>query len=616
MSRDYAAWADKVRRLHHALDRLRAPGESVGVAPPEGREWFELLAHKLLPQVSSEPYLIVAVVGGTNIGKSVIFNHLAGEVASAVSPLASGTRQPVCLAPENFADPPLLSRLFEGFELRAWSAPEDALREDDRHLLFWRLGKNVPQRLLLLDTPDIDSDAPVNWQRADHIRQSADVLVAVLTQQKYNDAAVKQFFRKAAEADKPVIVLFNQCDLVEDREYWPRWLETFVDQTGVHAELVYVAPHDRAAAKDLNLAFYSVGADGRQPIGAPTLLREELASLHFDTIKLRTLRGALRKVLDKDLGAPAWLDEFHQAGERFSAAAAALSACNLARVQWPALPARLLVAEVQSWWDERRSTWSRRVHGAYRWIGDKVATPFRAAWQYVQGPSDPLENFRRDERTAVITAVEQLLHELQRLADVGNDTLKPRLQKLMGGRSRADLLARVQASHDQLPPVDEDFQAYLRGELDNWAAANPRVTGLVSLLDQSAAVARPALTITLAVSGWFVAGGLVHEVAAQALGHTLSHVAADTAIVVGGEAGMSTAGAGLKHAMAQLFRKLQSRFAQQRAAWLAGWLERELLGDLLRELRAGSEIVRHPDVAEANALLQDLTTLWQDSGKP
>ena len=76
----------------------------------------------------------------------------------------------------------------------------------------------MPPRLLLLDAPDVDSDVTVNWQRARAIRQAADVLVAVLTQQKYNDAAVKQFFRAAVEADKPIVVVFNQCDLEADRD--------------------------------------------------------------------------------------------------------------------------------------------------------------------------------------------------------------------------------------------------------------------------------------------------------------------------------------------------------------------------------------------------------------
>src|SRR5262249_48387605 len=148
----------------------------------------------------------------------------AGEMASGVSPLAAGTRHPVCMVPAGFFDTDSLRATFPRFELRAWQSPNDPLTPTDDHLLFWREGQHVPERLLLLDTPDIDSDAEVNWQKAETIRESADVLLAVLTQQKYNDAAVKQFFRKAAEADKPAIVIFNQCDLNEDREYWPQWL--------------------------------------------------------------------------------------------------------------------------------------------------------------------------------------------------------------------------------------------------------------------------------------------------------------------------------------------------------------------------------------------------------
>ena len=118
----------------------------------------------------------------------------------------------------------------------------DPLEESEEDRLFWRVGAHVPPRLLLIDAPDVDSDAVVNWRRARAIRESADVLISVLTQQKYNDAAVKQFFREAAEADKPVIVIFNQCDLKADRDYWPQWLTTFCAETGASPELVYVAP--------------------------------------------------------------------------------------------------------------------------------------------------------------------------------------------------------------------------------------------------------------------------------------------------------------------------------------------------------------------------------------
>ena len=247
MTNDYRTWTANLQRFDLALGALGRGAEWLGVARPEGEEWFELLRHKLLPQARAQPLLVVAVVGGTNIGKSLLFNQLAGENASAVSPLAAGTKHPVLLVPPGFADSAALPELFAGFTLQSWQTPEAALGASADDLLFCREGVNVPPRLLLLDTPDIDSDAEVNWHRADTIRQCADVLVAVLTQQKYNDAAVKQFFRHAAEADKVVLVVFNQCDVELDAPYWPQWLDTFAGETGLRPELEYVVPHDRRA---------------------------------------------------------------------------------------------------------------------------------------------------------------------------------------------------------------------------------------------------------------------------------------------------------------------------------------------------------------------------------
>src|SRR5262245_40122801 len=97
MPTDYRAWSRQVYGLHRARAGLRPMAAAVGIEPPDGEEWYELLERKLLPQLAAEPFLVVAVVGGTNIGKSALFNHLAGEVASRVSPLAAGTRHPVCL---------------------------------------------------------------------------------------------------------------------------------------------------------------------------------------------------------------------------------------------------------------------------------------------------------------------------------------------------------------------------------------------------------------------------------------------------------------------------------------------------------------------------------------
>jgi len=611
MPADFQAWALQVRQLHQALLALEPVAQHAGVGSPEGEEWFELLRHKLLPQLAEPPLLVVAVVGGTNIGKSVLFNHLTGEVASAVSPLAAGTKHPVCLVPPDLDDPERLGRLFEGFELRRWQSAEDPLAESEQHRLFWRVGKNVPERLLLLDAPDVDSDARVNWQRARTIRQASDVLVAVLTQQKYNDAAVKQFFREAAAADKTIVVIFNQCDLGADRDYWSHWLDTFCGETGAAAELVYAAPWDRRAAESLSLPFFALGPDGTDPAETSSSLRDDLALLHFDAIKIQTFRGALARVLDERQGAVAYLNTVRAGADEFAAAAEVLSATEMARVAWPTLPARLLVDEIRDWWNADRSSWSRQIHGFYRTLGQGVTWPIRATWSTLAGPAvEPTTLLHHQEREAIVLAVGKLLDELNRLAQVGNETLRPRLAALLRGSTRERLLGRVEAAHDALPAVDDDYRAFLRAELDAWKEKNPRAVRFLQSLDHVTAVARPAITVSLAVSGWVLAGDIVGHAAVELASQTATQVATEAAIAGGvtggGEAIVSTTSEGVYQAAGRLFIRLQARYAQKRAAWLAQWLEEELLGDLLASLRRGAEVPMMPAFRAVEEVLDHL----------
>ncbi|MGQ9575590.1 MAG: GTPase [Thermoguttaceae bacterium] len=605
MSADYRTWSLRVRELDRHLAALADLAGKIGVPPPAGQGWFELLRRKLLPQLDLEPLLVVGIVGGTNIGKSLLFNHLAGEIASGVTPLAAGTKHPVCLVPPGLDDPALLGRLFEGFELLPWASPEDPMQESARNLLFWRVGQRVPSRLLLLDAPDVDSDVAVNWGRARAIRQAADVLVAVLTQQKYNDAAVKQFFREAVQADKPIVVLFNQVDLRADQPYWPQWLATFCSQTGAEPELVYVIPLDRSAADLLSLPFYPVGPDGRQPPQRPASLREELAALHFDAIKIRTFRGALRRLLDPQEGAPAYFRAIRQAASQFAAAQGVLCAGEMARVSWPPLPAGLLVEQIRAWWDAARSPWSRSIHGFYRRLGEGIKSSWRWIWgRPGAGLGEPGEAFRRQEREAVVWAVQKMLEELERLAQVANPTLRPRLAALLKGTARQQVLDRVAAAHQQLPAIDEDYRAFLRAELDGWKRDRPGVVRFLQSLDNAAAIARPAITVLLLVSGWHLAGSL----AIHAAGHGVVQLAQEAAIAGGiaggGEALLASTSERLTQAAARLLARLQSRYAQQRAAWLAGWLEKELLGDLLAELRGGAEVPQSEPFRQAEKTLE------------
>jgi len=221
--------------------------------------------------------------------------------------------------------------------------------------------------------------------------------------------------------------------------------------------------------------------------------------------------------------------------------------------------------------------------------------------------------FHAQERTAILEAIGHLIGQLERLAQVGNEMLRPRLAALLAGERRGQLLERVERAHNELPAVGEAFRAYLRNELNDWGQENPRAIGFLRSLDHAAAIARPAITVTLAVSGGLFSVGVVAPAATHMAGQTVGHLAAEAAITggitVGGEAMVSATGEGLKQTSARLFRRLQTRYTELRATWLAEWLERELLGELLAELHSGAV------VAESAAMRASEESLAALAGK-
>lgn len=605
-----------VRRLADSLNQLEQIARPLQLSALAGREWFDLLQRKLLPQLNDGAYLIVAVVGGTNIGKSVVFNHIAGFRASASSPLASGTKHPVCLVPEGFAERHDLRTLFPSFDLRPWSSGEQALADIPSHCLFWRSHESVPENLVILDTPDVDSDAPVNWQRADAVRQAADVLVAVLTQQKYNDAAVKQFFRKAATEDKAALIVFNQVELPDDEEYWPIWLNTFCTETGLKPEYVYLAPNNRKAAESISLQFEERQAQGKDS-GEPkqVKLSAVLSQLRFAEIRLRTLRGSLQFVLDEATGVSAYLDEIRARSRQFrDAAGVFLRRSMVQQADWPTPPNSLLVDEMWGWWRAHREAWTAGIHGFYARVGGAIRSGVQAVRQRMgHTATDPLAEYRALEWAAIVRVLQQLYEQLQIITTLNNPLLTERLERLLSGTTCEALLSELQREHDQF-----DFPGLVRelvhGEMEWLRTERQPLFELLRRVDGATAVFRPVITIGFALGGGVGAEHLLVHAATQTLAHVAVDASAAAATTVAGEVAVDAATGMLGQAKASLLR-LHEKFKRSREAWLLGQLRRLLLGELLSDLEGGATVVDSSSYTETSRLLVELQNQVQGRGQ-
>lgn len=249
------------------------------------QDWVNLLRYKLVPHLAGDGCLIAAVAGGTNTGKSTVFNMLLGRSVSPVRATAAATTRPLLAANDTRAAQCLEAKLVPEFKPFPLKRAEAVIEEHDApEALFVTVDNALPDRLVLLDTPDVDSIARQHWAVADNIRAAGDVLIAVLTPEKYKDDRVVTFFRQARASGRVVIPLMNKANPASDFAVARQQLEEFRADVDTDAP-AFVVPHDFALQEHPEQPIASI--DGR------TTLRAYLDQLDVHDIKERVYRGTV-----------------------------------------------------------------------------------------------------------------------------------------------------------------------------------------------------------------------------------------------------------------------------------------------------------------------------------
>jgi len=587
----FAAWAETVAELCRQVEQLVPLAAALGADDPATTPWHAALFGKLRPQVSREPLLVAAVCGGTNTGKSLITNTLVGAAISRSVPEAARTLHPVASLARGVAARTDLAALFPGFTPVPWTSEADAVDATAVDVLVWRedVAGAQPERLVVLDTPDIDGTLRENWHRAELVRTAADVVVAVLTQQKYNDAAVRDFFAAAVAAGKTLIVVFNMIDWPRQRERIAGWLATFTAETAAAPAAVYAAPHDFAAAEAGRITLHPLPE--LTPDGSAQPLAERLSTGDFDRIKRRAMAGALRVVADPEHGLASWLDGLDRAAAGWRDAQRLLEREGRVQVELPAPPREIVWDEVWRWLEPRRSAIDLVVSGGYRTVGQGLA------WAARRLGVGRTAAERKDDFTA--TELEALKRALADFVDRLDDACRrdARLAVRLGPRlataDRSGWYADLERRHAALPLVSEDYRTFVRTELDKFAAANPGMMKAVLTGLTVGSVARPVMTIAL-----FSAGAAAVPAAAGVLHHVLDF-GITVAAPLAGEGAVAAAAQGIRPLIERLF----AGWSAERGRILAETLHDVVLGDGVTEIAGLADAGRRPEIARARQLL-------------
>lgn len=199
----------------------------------QSQEWFQLLKYFALPgRRSKTPFLVTAIVGGGNSGKSTLFNALPSLIngdprlnsngfLSQTGWAAGITRQMVVLAPD--ADSGIRADLFQRFgALGRWTSQNDSVTPGNGVLV---LRPRIPPNLAFIDSPDLDT-GPVNRLSPDNLEAAlkvicpSDALILIFHLQTYRNQPLIQRLAKVFRTygNKKTVLIFLSDPAMPTRE--------------------------------------------------------------------------------------------------------------------------------------------------------------------------------------------------------------------------------------------------------------------------------------------------------------------------------------------------------------------------------------------------------------
>lgn len=213
---DRNRWISLIRELG-SLDLL--PEVHDRAAFQERRsEAIRLLRLKIVKEFHAgriDPLLVV-VTGGTNVGKSTVFNGLLGEDVSHPSPFARGTKIPLVVGRPADLELVQAERFLAGYSRSPLKDRAELNREDEagrgpsQETFRYRFdSKNLPEGLVLVDSTDVDSDRELNLRIASDLVVAADVAVFVVSPTKYRDEICIRSMRRLAALGTRLLVVWN-----------------------------------------------------------------------------------------------------------------------------------------------------------------------------------------------------------------------------------------------------------------------------------------------------------------------------------------------------------------------------------------------------------------------
>ncbi len=222
----------------------------------------------------------VVVVGPTQVGKSTIVNHLAGEECAGVNALAGYTRHAQGFSTHRVDAKQLAKNMFPDWQLLSVG---DLDTRDSKQLSIESLSQtDSDERIIYWDTPDFDSVSSRSYRSVvPGISGFADLLVLAVSKEKYADQSVWDFLEMIAPLDLPLIICINKADTNAATDMSSEIRERLEKINASCLDIISLPWRAADAGSDFNNDATQLGALVKQHLGSLNQLNEPDIASYF-----------------------------------------------------------------------------------------------------------------------------------------------------------------------------------------------------------------------------------------------------------------------------------------------------------------------------------------------
>jgi hypothetical protein len=232
------AWETRLSVVATAVEALRS--RAVAQAAAIQRWQADAAAASFHLKRDAQFPLLVCLLGGTGAGKSTILNRLFQADLSAADFRRTFTAGAVAVA----SDPAVIPPNWLG--LPAAIAEQTPARGQTDALTVVRATHELLNKIVLVDTPDLDGDQPAHHAQAERVFRWAEGVVFLVSPEKYQMTELLPYYRMARRYALPAVYVMNKCETGAMLEDYRRILES-EGTAPAQAPVLFAVPRDDAA---------------------------------------------------------------------------------------------------------------------------------------------------------------------------------------------------------------------------------------------------------------------------------------------------------------------------------------------------------------------------------